>query len=43
MTLLPDPVGAPHPEAALFAAAGESLRFVPGSTSFLRRTRLLNG
>ena len=43
MTLIPDPVGAPHPEAALFAAAGESLRFVPGSTSFLRRTRLVNG
>lgn len=43
MTLIPDPVGAPHPEAAFFAASGESLRFVPGSTSFLRRTRLLNG
>ena len=38
-----DPIGAPHREPLMFATAGESLRFVPGSIGFLRRTRLVNG
>ena len=43
MAVIRDPLEPPRPEAFLFAAAGESLRFVPGSTAFLRRTRLVNG
>ena len=29
-----DPIGAPHREPLMFATAGESLRFVPGSIGF---------
>jgi DNA-binding NarL/FixJ family response regulator len=43
MILIPDPVNATQLEPVVFAAAGESLRFVPGSAAFLRRTRLVNG
>jgi DNA-binding NarL/FixJ family response regulator len=35
--------GEPNPEQLLFALPGETLRFVPGSRAFLRRTRLVNG
>jgi hypothetical protein len=41
--LIPDPLEDPRPEPFLFAARGESLRFVPGSAAFLRRTWLVNG
>lgn len=41
--MLPDPLEAPRRESLLCAAPGESLRFRPGSTAFLRRTRLVNG
>ena len=40
---IPDPLEDPRPKPFLFAAAGESMRFVPGSAAFLRRTRLVNG
>ena len=41
--LIPDPLEDPRPKPFLFAAAGESMRFVSGSAAFLRRTRLVNG
>ncbi len=34
--------GEPNPVPLLFAAPGESRRFLPGSRAFLRRTRLVN-
>ena len=34
--------GKPNPKPLLFAAPGESRRFLPGSRAFLRRTRLVN-
>jgi DNA-binding NarL/FixJ family response regulator len=41
--VLTDPLEEPRRESFLFAAPGETLRFLPGSTAFLRRTRLVNG
>ncbi len=41
--LIPDPLEDPRPEPFLFAARGDSLRFVPGSAAFLRRTWLVSG
>lgn len=41
--MLPDPREAPGRQSLLFAAPGDSLRFVPGSAAFRRRTRLVNG
>jgi len=43
VAVIAEPFEVSYPEPLMFAAPGESLRFVPDSTAFLRRTRLVNG